>query len=76
VSPYPTSRGSVWSALIFEETSCLRMLSRNPTGKSLPGLPGIVTSPGLDPLSLAFRLLKGVDGWLWVVAILGSAATR
>jgi len=29
---------------------------------------------GMDPLSLAFRLLKGVDGWLWVVAILGSPA--
>jgi glucan biosynthesis protein C len=28
---------------------------------------------GMDPLSLAFRLLKGVDGWLWVVAILGFA---
>jgi hypothetical protein len=28
---------------------------------------------GMDPLSLAFRLLKSVDGWLWVVAILGLA---
>ena len=26
----------------------MRMLRRNPTGKSLPGLPGIVTSPGLE----------------------------
>ena len=26
-----------------------------------------------DPLSMAFRLLKSVDGWLWVVAILGLA---
>jgi glucans biosynthesis protein C len=31
---------------------------------------------GMDPLSLAFRLLKGVDGWLWVVAILGLARDR
>jgi glucan biosynthesis protein C len=31
---------------------------------------------GMDPLSLAFRLLKGVDGWLWVVAILGFARDR
>jgi glucans biosynthesis protein C len=31
---------------------------------------------GMDPLSLAFRLLKGVDGWLWVVAILGFARAR
>jgi glucans biosynthesis protein C len=30
----------------------------------------------MDPLSLAFRLLKGVDGWLWVVAILGFARAR
>ena len=28
---------------------------------------------GMDPLSLAFRLLKGVAGWPWVVAILGFA---
>jgi glucans biosynthesis protein C len=27
----------------------------------------------MDPASLAFRLLKSVDGWLWVVAILGFA---
>jgi surface polysaccharide O-acyltransferase-like enzyme len=31
---------------------------------------------GSDPLSLAFRLLKSVDGWLWVVAILGLARHR
>jgi glucan biosynthesis protein C len=31
---------------------------------------------GTDPLSLAFRLLKSVDGWLWVVAILGLARSR
>ena len=31
---------------------------------------------GMDPLSLAFRLLKGVDGWLWVVAVLGFARDR
>jgi glucans biosynthesis protein C len=31
---------------------------------------------GMDPLSLAFRLLKGIDGWLWVVAILGFARDR
>jgi glucans biosynthesis protein C len=30
----------------------------------------------MDPASLAFRLLKSVDGWLWVVAILGFARTR
>jgi glucan biosynthesis protein C len=28
---------------------------------------------GMDPLSIAFRLLKTVDGWLWVVAIVGLA---
>jgi surface polysaccharide O-acyltransferase-like enzyme len=27
----------------------------------------------MDPRSVAFRLLKTVDGWLWVVAILGLA---
>src|SRR5262245_13553291 len=31
---------------------------------------------GTDRLSLAFRLLKSVDGWLWVVAILGLARSR
>jgi glucan biosynthesis protein C len=30
----------------------------------------------MDPPSLAFRLLKSVDGWLWVVAILGLARSR
>src|SRR6266536_1640814 len=29
-----------------------------------------------DPLSLAFRLVKSLDGWLWVVAILGLARSR
>jgi len=29
-----------------------------------------------DPLSLAFRLVKSIDGWLWVVAILGLARSR
>jgi glucans biosynthesis protein C len=29
-----------------------------------------------DPLSMAFRLLKSVGGWLWVVAILGLARSR
>jgi hypothetical protein len=29
-----------------------------------------------DPLGMAFRLLKSVDGWLWVVAILGLARSR
>lgn len=29
-----------------------------------------------DPLSLAFRLLKSIDGWLWVVAVLGLARSR
>jgi glucans biosynthesis protein C len=28
---------------------------------------------GMDPRSLAFRLLKSVDGWLWVVAVVGLA---
>jgi surface polysaccharide O-acyltransferase-like enzyme len=28
---------------------------------------------GTDPLSVTFRLLKSVDGWLWVVAVLGLA---
>jgi glucan biosynthesis protein C len=31
---------------------------------------------GMDPLSMAFRLLKSVDGWLWVVAIVGLARAR
>ncbi len=31
---------------------------------------------GTDPLSIIFRLLKTVDGWLWVVAILGLARSR
>jgi surface polysaccharide O-acyltransferase-like enzyme len=31
---------------------------------------------GTDSLSAVFRLLKGVDGWLWVVAILGLARSR
>jgi glucan biosynthesis protein C len=30
----------------------------------------------MDPLSMAFRLLKSADGWLWVVAILGLARSR
>jgi len=31
---------------------------------------------GTDPASLTFRLLKTIDGWLWVVAILGLARGR
>jgi surface polysaccharide O-acyltransferase-like enzyme len=31
---------------------------------------------GMDSLSMAFRLLKSVDGWLWVVAIVGLAGSR
>jgi glucans biosynthesis protein C len=31
---------------------------------------------GADPLSMAFRLLKSIDGWLWVVAILGLAGSH
>jgi surface polysaccharide O-acyltransferase-like enzyme len=30
----------------------------------------------MDSLSMAFRLLKSVDGWLWVVAIVGLARAR
>jgi glucan biosynthesis protein C len=30
----------------------------------------------MDPRSMAFRLLKTVDGWLWVVAIVGLARAR
>ena len=30
----------------------------------------------MDPLSMAFRLLKSVDGWLWVAAVVGLAANR
>jgi len=30
----------------------------------------------MDPLGMMFRLLKSVDGWLWVVAILGLARSR
>jgi glucans biosynthesis protein C len=29
-----------------------------------------------DPLSVTFRLLKSIDGWLWVIAILGLARSR
>jgi glucan biosynthesis protein C len=31
---------------------------------------------GMDFHSMAFRLLKSVDGWLWVVAIVGLAGSR
>jgi glucan biosynthesis protein C len=31
---------------------------------------------GMDPFSMAFRLLKSVDGWLWVVAIVGLARSQ
>jgi glucans biosynthesis protein C len=31
---------------------------------------------GSDRLSLVFRLLKSVDGWLWVIAVMGLARTR
>jgi glucans biosynthesis protein C len=31
---------------------------------------------GMDPLSMGFRLLKSVNGWLWVVAILGLARSH
>jgi glucan biosynthesis protein C len=31
---------------------------------------------GMDSRSMAFRLLKSVDGWLWVVAIVGLARAR
>jgi surface polysaccharide O-acyltransferase-like enzyme len=30
----------------------------------------------MDPRSMAFRLLKTVDGWLWLVAIVGLARAR
>jgi surface polysaccharide O-acyltransferase-like enzyme len=30
----------------------------------------------MDPRSMGFRLLKSVDGWLWVVAVLGLARAR
>jgi glucans biosynthesis protein C len=30
----------------------------------------------MDPLSMAFRLLKSIDGWLWVVAIVGLAGSQ
>jgi surface polysaccharide O-acyltransferase-like enzyme len=30
----------------------------------------------MDPRSMAFRLLKSVDGWLWVVAIVGLARSQ
>jgi glucans biosynthesis protein C len=30
----------------------------------------------MDSFSMAFRLLKSVDGWLWVVAIVGLARAR
>jgi glucan biosynthesis protein C len=31
---------------------------------------------GMDPASIVFRLLKSVDGWLWVIAVLGLAGSR
>jgi glucans biosynthesis protein C len=31
---------------------------------------------GMDPASMAFRFVKSVAGWLWVVAILGLAGSR
>jgi glucans biosynthesis protein C len=31
---------------------------------------------GMDSFSMAFRLLKSVDGWLWVVAIVGLARSQ
>jgi hypothetical protein len=31
---------------------------------------------GMDPPSMAFRLLKTFDGWLWVVVIMGLARAR
>jgi surface polysaccharide O-acyltransferase-like enzyme len=30
----------------------------------------------MDPLSMGFRLLKSVDGWLWVVAVVGLARSH
>jgi hypothetical protein len=30
----------------------------------------------MDPLSMGFRLLKSVDGWLWVVAVVGLARSQ
>jgi glucans biosynthesis protein C len=30
----------------------------------------------MDPFSMAFRLLKSVDAWVWVVAIVGLARSR
>jgi glucan biosynthesis protein C len=30
----------------------------------------------MDPFSMAFRLLKSVDGWAWVAAIVGLARSR
>jgi len=34
---------------------------------------GVDPFTDLDPLAMSFRLLKSIDGWLWVVAILGAA---
>jgi surface polysaccharide O-acyltransferase-like enzyme len=31
---------------------------------------------GMDSLSMAFRLLKSIDGWLWVVAVVGLARSH
>ena len=31
---------------------------------------------GMEPLAMAFRLLKSLDGLLWVIAILGLASSR
>jgi glucans biosynthesis protein C len=45
-------------------------------GGSLFGAAGGDPFTGSDPLSVAFRLVKSVDGWLWMVAILGFARSR
>jgi Acyltransferase family len=34
---------------------------------------GIDPGRGFEPLSVAFRVVKGLDGWMWLIAILGLA---
>jgi glucans biosynthesis protein C len=60
-------------------------LLAGPGGLLLPSLPLAVVGAadaGAEPLtdmdsfSMAFRLLKSVDGWLWVVAIVGLARSQ
>lgn len=34
---------------------------------------GIDPGRGFDPISITFRIVKGLDGWMWLIAIMGLA---